>query len=405
MLEKDNTNKVISYNRPRIIPLMEFQERLTRIFETRWFSNFGRNENELSESIARVHGTKHCILVANATLGIQITLKALGLKGEVITSGFTFVATAHAIKWEGLVPVLCDIDLETLTISPAEIEKSISQDTSAILGVHVFGQVCDVKAIQDIGKKRNIPVVYDAAHCFGVKFQNDSVGNFGEVEILSFHATKLFQTFEGGAILTNDDQLARELKLMISFGFEGMDNVQTLGINAKMNEISAAYGLSLLPYIPETIRKLSQIHSHYAKHLMSIPGIRIFSTGPDVQSNFQYFVILIDSKIFGVDRDTLWRVLWNRNIQTRRYFYPGIHRCKPYCNESPYKDLYLPNVDYVSDNVLCLPCYYDLSYEDVDIVCRSILEVSRDPQRAQHSLAKRGQDAPTVRDAKLTLSP
>jgi len=370
---------IIPFYKPRRIDSGGFFSRAQKIFDTCWFTNAGENVLEFEKEIADIHHVKHCIAVCSGTIGLQLVLKGLNLTGEVITTPFTFVATAHAILWQGLKPVFADIDSRTLTISPEKLEEKITSKTSAVLGVHVFGQFCDVEKIERIAKKRNMKVVFDAAHNFMASYKGTPVGNFGDAEVLSFHATKIFHTFEGGAILTNDSDLASRLRLLKNFGFKGIDVVDYLGINAKMNEISAAYGLSLLPFIPETSERLKQIQAKYRILLGDTPGLTFFDLTPEVKGNGQYMVILIDEKTFGLSRDQLWTHLWNNGVQTRRYFYPGLHWCEPYRAEFSVLENPFPETQRISDAVLCLPCYYDLIDEDIEGICEGIRQ-SRDQQ-------------------------
>ena len=331
---------------------------------------------ELEHEVAKLHRVKHCVLVCNATIGLQLVLKALDLQGEIITTPFTFVATAHAVMWQRLIPVFCDIDPERLTIAPDKIESLITPHTSAILGVHVFGQFCDVEAVAKIARKHRLKVLYDAAHSFQTSYKGTPVGHFGDAEVLSFHGTKLFHTFEGGAVLTNDAALAARLRLLKNFGFNGLDTVEHIGTNAKMNEVSAAYGLSMLPVIPETIARLGRLRELYRRNLSGTPGLRLFELSAEVRGNNQYLPIFVEEG-FGLDRDELWAHLWDRGVQTRRYFYPGAHLCEPYRSEMPwFKDL-LPVTRRVSETILCLPCYYDLTDLQAARVCGAISEAGK----------------------------
>ncbi|HAM34317.1 MAG TPA: dTDP-4-dehydro-6-deoxyglucose aminotransferase [Elusimicrobia bacterium] len=375
-----NAQKAISYFRPRAIDHRRFFGRVEEVLEARWFTNGGKMVRELEHEVARIHGVRHCVLVCNATIGLQLVLKALDLEGEIITTPFTFVATAHAIMWQRLIPVFCDIDPDRLTISPAHIEELVTPHTSAILGVHVFGQFCDVEAIGRIARKHRLKVIYDAAHSFMTSYKGTPVGHFGDAEVLSFHGTKLFHTFEGGAVLTDNAELAARLRLLKNFGFNGLDNVQYIGTNAKMNEVSAAYGLSLLPAMPRTIARLRRIHELYRAGLGAVAGIRLFELSREVRGNGQYLPVFVQ-RDFGISRDQLWARLWSRGVQTRRYFYPGAHLCEPYRSDMPwFKDL-LPVARQVTETILCLPCYYDLSDQEVARVCQAVAEAGQDGAR------------------------
>lgn len=366
----------IPFFRPRSIDNLGFFARTKQILARSQFTNAGPNVLELERKIADVHKVRHCVAVCNGTIGIQLVLKGLDLTGEVITTPFTFVATTHAITWQKLTPVFCDIDANTLTISPESIKKLITPKTSAILGVHVFGQICDVDSINEISKKHNLRVVYDAAHSFMTSRNRLSVGNFGDAEVLSFHATKIFHTFEGGAILTNNSELADRLRLLKNFGFNGIDSVGYIGINAKMNEVSAAYGLSLLPYMNDTIAKIGRIHSVYRRLLKKVRGISFFELSKEIKGNNQYLVIFIDEKSFGLTRDQLWAFLWDKGVETRRYFYPGVHMCEPYRFCRRILNTTLPATQKITEKILCLPSYYDLKDEDIHRVSSLMHEAS-----------------------------
>lgn len=404
---KKNDSDVIPFYRPRMIDREQFYARTEGIFNSNWFTNAGLNVLELERKIAETHSVRHCIAVCNGTVGLQLVQKGLELTGEVITTPFTFVATAHAIMWQGLTPVFADIDPNTLTISPERIKELITPKTSAILGVHVFGQLCDVDAINQIAQKHNLKIIYDAAHSFMTSYKGTSVGNFGDAEVLSFHATKIFHTFEGGAVLTNNDDLAERLRLLKNFGFRGIDTVDYLGINAKMSEISAAYGLSLLPDIPETIGRLKYIQSRYRHLLAGIKGLSFVELDDNVNGNGQYAAIFIDKDKFGISRDQLWAFLWANGIQTRRYFYPGVHMCEPYRSYMPwYRDM-LPFTQKISEEILCLPCYHDLADEDIEDVSKRIYcaNTSRDKIRAWYQgILKSSTQSPRMAQIIGTLS-
>ncbi len=397
----EDSQKTIPFYKPRRINNEQFYNRTETIFDSCQFTNAGPNVLELEQKIADIHKVKHCVAVCNATIGLQLVLKGLDLTGEVITTPFTFVATAHAIMWQSLSPVFCDIDTETLTISPEQIEKLITHRTSAILGVHIFGQPCKVDHISKIGQKHGLKIIYDAAHSFMTSYRGIPIGSFGDAEVLSFHATKLFHTFEGGAVLTNNTILADKLRLLKNFGFKGIDWVDYLGINAKMNEVSAAYGLNLLPHMPETINRLKHIHKLYRDLLKGINGISFFELGNEISGNGQYLVIFIDAEAFGISRDQLWAYLWKNGVQSRRYFYPGVHMCEPYFSDLPWFRNTLTVTRQISGKVLCLPCYYDLSDEEIEGVCELVRQIyaNTDKVRAWYNIFLREQNT----DPKLKL--
>lgn len=369
--------KEVLYYRPQKISLDSFQQKLACVFENRWFTNSGPMESELADSIATLHGVKHCVLLANATLALLLTTRALKLRGRVITTPFSFVATTQALMWEGLEPVYVDIDPDHWTISPKAISAALHSEgngISGILGVHVFGTPCQAEEIDQIAADNGIVSFYDAAHCFGVQYKGKSVGSFGQAEILSFHATKIFQTFEGGAVLTNDSVLASKIEKMRNFGFDGLDSVDSLGINAKMNEVSAAYGLSLLPHIQRTIEELSEIHQSYRAKLKGVTGISCTAPLQGLASNNQYFPILIDQQSFQLSRDEVWAALWAKGIQTRRYFFPMLSDVHARLTGAASKS-HLPNSKYIAESVLCLPCYVDLDETALEEIAMQIISL------------------------------
>ncbi len=357
---------VIPFYKPRRVDTAAFFDRAKEIISDAWFTNGGRKVTELEGHIAELHGVEHCIAVCNATIGLQLLLNGLDLAGEVITTPFTFIATAHAIKWQRLTPVFCDIDPITLTLDPRRVAEHITPHTSAILGVHVFGQPCDTESLDNLGKEKGFKVVYDAAHCFMTSHHGTPVAQFGEASVLSFHATKIFHTFEGGAVLTNNSELAAKLRLLKNFGFKGVDWVDYLGINAKMPEMSAAYGLALLPYMPETIQRFQRIQNAYRAGLNDVPGISFFELEEGVRGNRQYVVMFVDAGLLGLTRNQLWAWLWKQGVESRRYFYPGVHMCEPYRSGKPWFKTLLPVANRVTASVLCLPSFFDLGDGDLE---------------------------------------
>ncbi|MCG6553343.1 MAG: DegT/DnrJ/EryC1/StrS family aminotransferase [Candidatus Magnetominusculus sp. LBB02] len=363
---------MINYYKPRRLDNAEFLRKTNGILDSCYFTNAGPNVAELERRIAAALGVEHCIAVCNATIGLQLVLKALDLSGEVITTPFSFVATSHAILWQGLTPVFCDIAPETLTLSTVEVEKLITPRTSAILGVHVFGSLCDVKRLQQIADAHHIRLIYDAAHCFMTRYKDTYVGNFGDAEVFSFHATKIFHTFEGGAIVTNNTELSKKIRLMKNFGFQGIDTVNYIGINAKMNELSAAYGVALLPYMNETIERLRYLQRQYRMRLNGVNGLRFFEKDSSIEANDQYLAVFIDKSQYGISRDKLWAYLWSNGIESRRYFHPGLHMCQPYRTTMPGLKDRLPNTGKITSEVLCLPCYFDLRDDQMELICELI---------------------------------
>jgi dTDP-4-amino-4,6-dideoxygalactose transaminase len=310
---------------------------------------------------------------------MEIAAKAANLTGEVIVPSFTFIATAHAMQWLGLTPVFCDIDPQTHTIDAEQVEKLITPRTSAIVGVHVWGQPCNVEALAAIAHRHNLKLLFDAAHAFHCSYQGRMLGNFGDAEVFSFHATKFFNTFEGGAIVTNDDELAKKIRLMKSFGFAaGYDNVTSLGTNGKMNEVCAAMGLTGLESLDEFIAVNYRNYKHYQQELAGIPGVRLFQFDETEKSNYQYIVLEIDENITHISRDQLVQILHAENLLARRYFYPGCHQMEPYRSLFPEVGERLPQTNELVNRVLTLPTGTAMAQEDISQVCRIIRFVVED---------------------------
>jgi dTDP-4-amino-4,6-dideoxygalactose transaminase len=340
--------------RPNVGNRAGFLRRVEAILDSRWFTNNGPMVQAFEQAIAAYLGVKHCVATCNGTAALQNAIGALDLTGEVIVPSFTFVATAHALQAQGITPVFADIAADGYTLDPASVERMITPRTSAIMGVHVWGHPCDVASLQAICERHGLTLLFDAAHAFGCSHGGTMIGNFGACEILSFHATKFFNTFEGGAVVTNDDALAGRLRLSRNFGFTGADHVVQLGVNAKMTEICAAMGLSGLEAIEEIIDVNRRNHTAYSECFADIPGLRIRPFPTCERSNYQYVVAEIDDA-FPFGRDDLMRLLHAENVRARRYFYPGCHRLEPYRSLFPEAGAVLPNTVEVCDRVLSLP--------------------------------------------------
>jgi dTDP-4-amino-4,6-dideoxygalactose transaminase len=324
---------------------------------------------EFEARISEFLGVKHCIAMCNGTVALEIAIRGLGMKGEVIVPSFTFVATAHSLQWQEITPVFCDIDPRTHTLDPKQVERMITPRTTGIIGVHLWGQPCDMAALEDIGRRRGLKLLYDASHAFGCSWNGQRIGSFGEAEVFSFHATKFFNTFEGGAIVTNDDDLARRLRLMKNFGFEGYDNVTYLGTNGKMSEIAAAMGLNGLEDIEDFVEINKRNFKCYQNELSEIPGIRLLRYNESEDCNYQYIVTEVDDQDAGVSRDQLIEVLHAENVVARRYFYPGCHRLEPYRSLFPHAGLLLPETERVAARVLILPTGSAIGPEQIAKVC------------------------------------
>lgn len=365
-------DRVLHVGRPRIPSTDKLQERLNNVLEQARLTNNGPMVQELESRLKEHTGTRHCVAVCNATVGLEIASKALGMQGQVIVPSMTFIATAHSLQWNGIEPVFCDIEKTSHNIDPHSIEGLIGESTGGIIGVHLWGKPCDVLALQNIASRHNIPLLFDAAHAFGCSTHGRMIGGFGDAEVFSFHATKFLSTLEGGAIATDDDELARKIRLMRNFGFDGLDNVISVGTNGKMHEFSAAFGLTALDDLSDMIENNKRINTLYFDKLRYIKGIEPLDIDGIGNRNYQYLVLEINKKEFGMSRDMLMRVLHAENVRARRYFYPGCHRMEPYRTLYPEYQGKLPRTEFVLDRVLCLPTGSQMSRSDVLTVCNLI---------------------------------
>lgn len=347
-------------------------ERINDLLDRRWLTNNGPYVQEFERRITDILGVKHCIPMCNATVALEIAIRAAGLTGEVIIPSFTFIATAHALQWQEIIPVFCDIDPHTHTINPWRVEAMITPRTTGIIGVHLWGQPCNIEALTEIAQKHNLKLMFDAAHAFGCSHQGQMIGNFGDAEVFSFHATKFFNTFEGGAIATNNDELAAKIRLMKNFGFAGFEQVDYIGTNGKMSEVSAAMGLTGLESLDEFVAVNYRNYRQYQCELRDIPGVKLLTYNQAEKYNYQYIVLEIDEKITQVDRDSLAKILWAENILARRYFYPGCHRMEPYRSYFPHAGLLLPETESLSKRVLVLPTGTVVGTEEIRKICQII---------------------------------
>lgn len=363
--------------RPNIGNRDRFLQRINEMLDRRWLSNDGPLVREFEAAVAGYIGVKHCIALCNATIGLEIAIRATGMKGEVIVPAYTFIATAHALTWQGIRPVFVDIDLGTHNLDPALVEQMITPRTTGIIGVHVWGRPCDTKALEDIGRRYGLTVMYDAAHAFGSSSEGTMVGNFGECEVFSFHATKFLNSFEGGAVVTNNDELAKKIRLMRNFGFKGFDNVVTLGTNGKMSEPCAAMGLTSLECVEELIAINERNHTAYRDHLAGIPGIHLLERGDGERHNYQYVVMEVDELKYGKSRDEVVDKLHSENVIARKYFWPGCHRMKPYFTDNPESSLSLPATEVVAPRVVVLPTGETVDPPIITRICKIIRNFSQ----------------------------
>ena len=344
--------------------------RINQIYDRRWLTNNGEFVREFESRIAELAGTKHCVAVCNATIGLEIAIRATQLGGEVLVPSFTFVATAHAVHWQGMTPVFCDIDPATHNLDPADVESRITPRTTGIIGVHVWGRPCAVEALTDIARRHRLALIFDAAHAIACSAGGRMIGGFGDAEVFSFHATKILNSFEGGAVTTDSDELAGRMRLMRNFGFADYDTVIYPGTNGKMNEAAAAMGLTSLESLDSFIEHNRRIYHTYGRGLAGIPGVTLMDYDETNRNNYQYVVLEIDDA--GLDRDGLVRLLQSENVLARRYFYPGCHRMEPYRSLTPRVGESLPRTERLTRRVMTLPTGTGMSEEDAEGVCALI---------------------------------
>jgi dTDP-4-amino-4,6-dideoxygalactose transaminase len=364
--EKIHVGRPNMGNRRRLI------ERIDKIFDTRYLTNSGPFEREFEQRICEILGVRYCAAMCNATLALEIAVRALNLSGEVIVPSFTFVATAHALQWQQITPVFCDIDPVTHNLDIRKIERLITPRTTGILGVHLWGRPCAIDELQAIADSNGLALLFDAAHAFGCKYHDRTIGGFGRAEVLSFHATKFINAGEGGAVVTNDGDLAQRLQLMKNFGFSGYDNVISIGINGKMTELSAAMGLTNLESLEEFTHTNRANFETYRDNLGGIRGLSLINYEERDAPNYQYVVAEVNARELGLTRDQLVSVLHAENVLARRYFYPGVHRMEPYRSFYPHAGRHLPETEALANRVLVLPTGTGLTARDISKICAII---------------------------------
>lgn len=367
--------EVLHIGRPNIGNREDFNTRINDILDRRWLSNNGKYVQEFEKRVSEMLDVKHSIAVCNATVGLEIVIRALDLSGEVIVPSFTFIATAHSLQWQQITPVFADIDPMTHNVDPAKVEALITPRTTAILAVHLWGRSCDVAALQEIADRHKLKLLFDAAHAFGCSHQGRMIGGFGAAEVFSFHATKFLNSLEGGMITTNDDDLALRIRRMQNFGFTGYDQVESIGTNGKMNEVSGAMGLTNLDSMEEFIAANRAHYLRYRKQLTVLPGLSVLHYDEAEKCNFQYIVVDLDPEVAGVSRDDLVRRLHEQGVIARRYFYPGCHSMEPYRTLFPEAAASLPETEKLVHRLFCLPTGSSLGAADVDRVCGLIREI------------------------------
>lgn len=356
-------------------PMEEYVNEIQSIWESHWMTNMGEKHQILQKELKKYLDVPNIELMVNGHMALELTLQALNLEGEVITSPFTFASTTHAIVRNGLQPVFCDINEEDYTIDADKIESLITENTSAIVPVHVYGNVCNIEKIEAIAKKYKLKVIYDAAHTFGEKYKGVGVGNFGDASCFSFHATKVFNTIEGGSVCYHDNALGQTLYNLKNFGIRGPERVDGIGANAKMNEFQAAMGICNLRHLTENLEKRKKIVERYQNGLDRIPGLHVWKQQKNVQSNYAYFPIMIEEEDYGMNRNDLFDILDSHGIGTRKYFYPLTSSFE--CFAGLYNTELTPVAKRISQRVLTLPLYPELDNEIIDYICDLIIKNKR----------------------------
>jgi dTDP-4-amino-4,6-dideoxygalactose transaminase len=367
-------NKILVTS-PSMPTFDEYVEEIRKIWDRKWLTNMGPEHQTLQKELEDYLKVDYLDLLTNGHMAIELSLQALGLTGEVITTPFTFASTTHAIVRNRLTPVFCDINPDDYTIDATKIESLITDKTSAILPVHVYGNICDVEAIEKIAKKHHLKVIYDAAHTFGEEYKGKGIGSFGDVSCFSFHATKVYNTIEGGAVCFHDEGFGKKIYQLKDFGIKDQEVVDGVGANAKMNEFCAAMGICNLRHVDGEISKRSAVVAEYRRRLGNVPGLKLNPIQPNVKPNYAYFPVIFDQKVFGLNRDDVFEELKRQNIFTRKYFYPITNAFD--CYKGVFDPSLTPIALSMSMNVLTLPLYADLALSDVDRICDAILGMKK----------------------------
>lgn len=366
--------KTVTVTSPLLPPLEEFIPYLEDIWKRKWLTNNGYYHKELENALCEYLKVPYISLFTNGTLPLICALQALRITGEVITTPYSFVATTHSLWWNGIKPVFVDIDMNTGNIDPDKIEAAITPKTTAIMPVHVYGKPCDTERIQEIADKYGLKVIYDAAHAFGVEVNGKSILEAGDMSTLSFHATKVYNTVEGGALICHDEKTKQRIDYLKNFGFAGETTVVAPGINGKMDEVRSAYGLLNLKYVDSAIEARRQVAIKYREGLNGVPGIRYMEDMPDVRHNYSYFPIFVDAEKYGMTRDELYFKMKEQNILGRRYFYPLISEFSTYRGLESAKPELLPNAHKMADLVICLPMHHELNESTINRILKQIIK-------------------------------
>lgn len=367
-------NELITVTSPLLPNLDDFNEMLKQIWASKWITNNGSFHKQLEKELAVYLKVPYISLFTNGTLPLITALQALRITGEVITTPYSFVATTHALWWNGIKPVFVDIDPTTGNINPDKIEAAITPKTTAIMPVHVYGKPCDTKRIQEIADQYGLIVIYDAAHAFGVEVNGESILNAGDLSTLSFHATKVYNTVEGGAMVMHDEKMKKRIDYLKNFGFANETTVVGPGINSKMDEVRSAYGLLNLKQVDAAIEARHQVAIKYREVLRNVEGVTFFDDIPGVRHNYSYFPIFIDAKKYGMTRDELYFKMKEQNVLGRRYFYPLISEFSTYRGLESAKPENLPEAHKMADSVICLPMHHALSNDDIQRILDSIIK-------------------------------
>jgi dTDP-4-amino-4,6-dideoxygalactose transaminase len=371
-------DKPLHVGRPNVGDRAAFLQRVNQILDNEWLTNNGPMVQEFEQRIADHLGVKHCVAMCNGTIALEIAIRALKLEGEVIVPSWTFIATAHALYWQSITPVFADIDPTTHNLDPNAVRRMITPRTTGIIGVHLWGRAAPVDELQSIADEHGLKLMFDAAHAFGCSYKGQTIGRFGDCEVLSFHATKFFNTFEGGAVVTDDDDLAQAMRLMRNFGFSGYDNVIHPGTNGKMVEICAAMGLINLGNIDSVIEANRRNYHAYRDALADIPSVTLLAHDEAERNNFQYIVIEVNEKS-NASRDNIVTVLQAENILARKYFWPGCHKMMPYRDLFPHAGLMLGHTESTSARVVVLPNGASLAVDDISLICKVIRNIAEKP--------------------------
>ena len=367
-------NELITVTSPLLPNLDDFNEMLKQIWASKWITNNGSFHKQLEKELAVYLKVPYISLFTNGTLPLITALQALRITGDVITTPYSFVATTHALWWNGIKPVFVDIDPTTGNINPDKIEAAITPKTTAIMPVHVYGKPCDTKRIQEIADQYGLKVIYDAAHAFGVEVNGESILNAGDLSTLSFHATKVYNTVEGGAMVMHDEKMKKRIDYLKNFGFANETTVVGPGINSKMDEVRSAYGLLNLKQVDAAIEARHQVAIKYREVLRNVEGVTFFDDIPGVRHNYSYFPIFIDAKKYGMTRDELYFKMKEQNVLGRRYFYPLISEFSTYRGLESAKPENLPEAHKMADSVICLPMHHALSNDDIQRILDSIIK-------------------------------